>query len=113
LKVQSIKPLTQQQLIAIARTNYGRHDGIIRRLLATCDDLRQREAGRVKYVEVAGPTLWLGWPDLDPVRRTANDWLRLALMALSEYELLMIAADKEPYETKQTKSTKPKAPRGE
>ena len=99
LKVRAaIRPYTNKQLDALARQNYGKYDGIIRRLLTTCDDLRQREAGRTKYVDVQGPTMWLGWPDVDPVRRTANDWLRLAIMALNEYELEMIASDRVPYE---------------
>ena len=88
-------PLSGRELVAIEKTCYGKLDPMIRRLVATI-----KEQPQTKYVEVHGPTRWLGWPDLDPVHRSANDFLRLAMMALSEYELMMVADDRIPYEVK-------------
>lgn len=77
---------------AVRRGQYGKLSGLVERLVATIDSLsgsgNVASAGagdvyQINPVEVR----WLEYPDLAPVRRTANDWLRTAVLALGEYEI--------------------------
>lgn len=82
------RPLKPHEVTAVAGRNYGTHDGLIRRLIATIDQGKGQEVAKpVKEIIQVVEKHWLGYPDLEPVHRDANDWLRIAMLAMIEHEM--------------------------
>ena len=82
-----VRPLKPHELTALRKSRKGVRPDLIDRLLLTLDQgmaLEKQECLTCKYSQ--DEVKWIGWPDLEPVNRTAEDWLRLAILALIEYE---------------------------
>lgn len=81
-----VKAMTEKELAAVRKSSFGKHDRLIRRLLATIGERWEADSPDLYHVHPV-EVKWLDWPHLSPVRMQTNDWLRLAILALGEYEI--------------------------